>query len=589
MILKEIFGLAKGYHARRMKLGIWYKILEMFCAAVPYGVIYLAMQMVFDPGPLGHTDIDYSKILMLTGVTGAALAGQFCFGVLGSRAAFVSGYGMFCDFRMDLLTHMSRLPLGFFQDKQVGAMTATISENVKMVEDIFTKVLAEMVAAFTLPAFIGLILLVVDWRMGLAAILSVPLAMGVLKVSQTYFTTLSRDRIRSQETASGLLLEYIDGIRVIRNFGLSGDKFFALKQGLTEQRRLSVKLEVLGSMAIMCFAVILELGFISLLAVGAYAMLGGEISGATYVMGMVLSQKFFAPIARAVFLLVDIKYLGLAMENIKKVMAQPQLPEPDVSALPGSADVTLDKVTFRYGKEETPALDQVSMRLKAGQTTALVGPSGAGKTTLAHLIARFHDVTGGRIRIGDIDIRDISFEDLMERVSMVLQDVYLFNDTVAANIRLGDPDATDEAVIEAARHARCHDFILSLPQGYQTRVGEGGARLSGGQKQRLSIARALLKDAPIILLDESTAAIDPENEADFRKALAKLSRGKTVLIIAHRLNTISTSDAIVVMDKGKVVQTGTHASLLKTQGMYRTLWQTHCQGLPADPPPYTIP
>ena len=589
MILKEIFGMAKGYHARRMKMGIWYKILEMFCAAVPYGVIYLAMQMVFDPDPLGRTNLDTSKILMLTGVTGAALAGQFCFGVLGSRAAFVSGYGMFCNFRIDLLTHMSRLPLGFFQDKQVGALTANIAENVKMVEDIFTKVLAEMVAAFTLPAFIGLILLVVDWRMGLAAILSVPLAMGVLKVSQTYFTTLSRDRITSQETASGLLLEYIDGIRVIRNFGLSGDKFFALKQGLAEQRRLSVKLEVLGSMAIMCFAVILELGFISLLAVGAYAMLGGEISGATYVMGMVLSQKFFAPIARAVFLLVDIKYLGLAMENIKAVMAQPRLPEPDVSALPESMDITLDKVTFRYGKEETPALNQVSMRLKAGQTTALVGPSGAGKTTVAHLIARFHDVTGGRICIGGIDIRDISFEDLMERVSMVLQDVYLFNDTVAANIRLGDPDATDEAVIEAARHALCHDFILSLPQGYQTRVGEGGTRLSGGQKQRISIARALLKDAPIILLDESTAAIDPENEADFRKALAKLSRGKTVLIIAHRLNTISTSDAIVVMDKGKVIQTGTHASLLKTQGIYRTLWQTHCQALPADPPPDTIP
>lgn len=580
MIMKDIFHLASGVHARRLKLGIGCKILEMFCAAVPYGVLYLALKTIFDSGSL-----DVRKILTLTGITGVALAGQFCFGVIGSRATFISGYGMICNFRIDLLTHLSRLPLGFFQDKQVGALTATIAENVKMIEDIFTKALGEMVAAFSLPAFIGLVLLIVDWRMGLAAILSVPLALGILKVSQRSFTSMSTKRINSQEEASGRLLEYIDGIRVIRNFGLSGDKFSALKDSLTTQRKLSIKLEVIGGLMIMCFAVVLELGFIGLLAVGAYAMLGGDISGASYLMGMVLSQKFFVPLTRGVFLLVDIKYLGLALEKVNAIMASPKLPEPDVSAEPKSSEVVLDQVTFQYSREAPPALNKVSMTLKKGQTTAIVGLSGAGKTTVAHLIARFHDVTAGSVRIGDIDIREMSFADLMRQVSMVLQDVYLFNDTVAANIRLGNPDATDEAVIEAARNAQCHDFIETLPRGYQTQVGEGGARLSGGQKQRLSIARALLKDAPIILLDESTAAIDPENEAAFREALAKLSKGKTVLVIAHRLSTVCNADSIVVMDRGEVIQTGTHETLLEADGMYRTLWQTTHQGLPVEPAP----
>lgn len=569
MTITDIFKIAKGKNALRMKLSIFYKVLEIFCTAILYGVIYLSLRMLFGDEPWG-----YSDIIMLTGITAIALGGQFFFGVLGARAAFVSGYAMMCDFRIDLLEHLSRLPLGFFQNKRVGALTSTVAENVKNIEDIFTKVLGELVACFTLPLFTGLILLVIDWRMGLAAMASVPIAFALLKLSQRYFTTLSSGRIHSQAEASGRILEYIDGIRVIRSFGLSGEKFAALKKSLDAQRKLSIRLEINGGLTFVLFAMVLELSFIALLIVGAYGMLGGHITASTYLMGMILSQKFFAPLTRAVLLLVDLKYLELALKPVNVILSQPQLPEPKFPKKPGHPGVILDQVTFRYDKNDRkPALSSVNMELKKGKTTALVGPSGAGKSTVAHLIARFHDVTEGNIRIGDVDIRDMSFNELMEQVSMVLQDVYLFNDTVAANIRLGAPDATDEEVIEAAGNAQCHDFIMALPKKYQTPVGEGGAWLSGGQKQRLSIARALLKNAPIILLDESTASIDPQNELAFRQALAKLSIGKTVLIIAHRLKTIRSSDTIIVMDKGQVMQTGTHDELIKQQGVYRKLWQ----------------
>jgi len=435
-------------------------------------------------------------------------------------------------------------------------------------------VIGELTAAFCLPAFIGIILLTIDWRMGMAAVITVPLAFGILKLSNRYFSALSRERIDSQANASGRLLEYIDGIRVIRGFGLSGEKLSILEQSLDTQRRLSIKLEILGGMGIAIFAIVLEAGFTSLLVAGTYGLLGGQLTPSTFLMGMILSQKFFTPFTRAAFLLVDLKYLSLAMGRINAIRTYAPLPETRGGGEPHCADVEFDGVSFSYsGTAARPTLDNVSLEIRSGMTTALVGASGAGKSTLAHLVARFYDVTKGTIRIGGIDIREMLFDDLMDQVSMVLQDVYLFNDTVSANIRLGAPEASDEEVMQAARDAQCHDFIMRLPDGYGTRVGEGGARLSGGQKQRISIARALLKDAPILLLDESTASVDPESELAIRQGLTRLLSGKTVLLIAHRLHTIRSADTIIVLDRGRVAQQGSHDELMARDGVYRALWQ----------------
>jgi len=568
MVIKEILNLASEEHTYCIKIGIAYKIAEVLCSAIPYGVIYAVLHSL-----LTYTTWDYNYFLLLTGICIIALVGQFIFGVLAASLSFSSGFGMMCDFRMLLLTHLTHLPLGFFQNTRAGSLSSTIVETVKRTEDIFTKILGDLVANITLPLCIGTILLIIDWRMGLAAIISVPLAFLVLKYSQNYFTKLSVSRIDAQSEASGYLLEYIDGIRVIKSFGLAGKKFTTLKTSLKAQRDLSIKLELLGGVGFMLFAIILEFGFIALLVTGAYAILGGQINPSTYLMAMVLSQKFYAPITRVTMLLVDYKYLDIAYAQIKKIMNSPELPETTKSCSIKDNNIVFDAVTFSYDKKESlSTLNAISFELKEGQTTALVGPSGAGKSTIAHLISRFYDIDAGSIKIGGADIQDIPIATLMQHVSMVLQDVYLFNDTIAANIRLGNINATDEDLIEAARNAQCHDFIMALPDKYQSNVGEGGTSLSGGQKQRISIARALLKNSPIILLDESTASIDSENELAFRKAFSALSKGKTVLIIAHRLNTIRSANNILVMDKGKIIQQGTHNELIKQEGLYKELW-----------------
>ena len=568
MIITEVLRMAEGRNAVQVRRGILFKVAEVFCTAVPFAAIYLALMLLFGDAPY-----DFADFLALTGLVAVALIGQFAFGVLSARASFISGYAMMCDFRLHLVEHLSKLPLGFFSHRRVGDLNTTIAENVKMVEEMFTKIIGELLACFALPLFIGAILLLVDWRMGIAAMASVPLAFGVLRLTQAHFTRLSAKRIDAQAEVSGRLLEYIDGIRVIRSYGLAGAKFGSLRDSLDEQRRLSVALEIYGGFSMMVLAVVLEMGFIALLIVGALAMLGGELTAASYLMGMVLSQKFYAPLNRAIFLLVDVEYLQLALKRVQKVLAEPTLPEPAEPRTPAGTAITFDAVSFCYddAKDEV-ALSDVTVALPEGHTTALVGPSGAGKSTAAHLIARFHDVSSGAIRIGGVDVRDMASDDLMHRISVVLQDVYLFNDTVANNIRLGRSDATDEEVVAAARHAQCHDFIVDLPEGYDTAIGEGGARLSGGQKQRLSIARALLKDAPIVLLDESTAAIDPETEYAFHEAFSRLATGKTVVVIAHRLHTIRGAHQIIVMDKGRIAQTGTHGDLVARPGIYHDLW-----------------
>ncbi|ABC20993.1 ABC transporter ATP-binding protein [Rhodospirillum rubrum] len=576
MIVLDVLRMADGPHAARVRRGMLFKIGETFCAAVPFAALYGALMLVFGEAPFGM-----GEILGLTGLVAAGLAGQFAFGVLGARTAFISGYGMMGDFRFTMMDHLSKLPLGFFTFQRTGALTTTVAENVKMVEEMFTKVVNEIVAGFTLPLFIGILLVVIDWRMGLAAVASVPLAFAVLRLTQGRFMRLSAKRVDVHAEVSGRLLEYIDGLRVIRGYGLAGAKFASLRDSLDTQRRVSVALEIQGGLGIMAMAVVLEMGFIALLMVGAFAMLGGALSPASYLMAMVLAQKFYAPITRSLMLLVDIKYLSLALKRVQTLLNAPRLPEPVEPKVPSNNAIVFDAVSFRYDEAgDEPALSEVTFTLREGTTTALVGPSGAGKSTVAHLIARFHDVTSGAVRIGGVDLRDMASDELMRRVSMVLQDVHLFDDTVANNIRIGRSDASDEDVVAAARHAQCHAFIEALPQGYQAPIGEGGAWLSGGQKQRLSIARALLKDAPIVLLDESTASLDPECEAAFHQAFKILAAGKTVLVIAHRLHTVVNADQIVVMERGRVVQTGTHGDLIASPGLYRTLWTDMAEPTP---------
>lgn len=567
MLFNDILRLAEGEHAGKVRAGVVLKALETLCAAVPYVALYGALDLVLS-GRISQA----GPFLALAGVAVAGLMAQYVSGLYATRLSITGGYALMAGFRLTLAEHLSRLPLGFFTRSRVGELNALIADNVRMIEDVFTHLLGEVTAAAVLPLCVAALLLAVDWRMGAAAVVTVPVAWGVLALSRRGFVRMSALRLAGHDTVSASLLEYIDGMRVIRSSGAEGGTFRKLSDAMHGFRRIATRLEAWGGIAVVGFAVTLELGFVALLGVGTYLVLGGEVERAVFLMAMVFSQKFYAPMTRVAMLLAEGSYLSRAFEKVKAVTDLSPLPEPARPRRPEGADVVFDGVTFGYGPDR-PVLRDVSATLPAGTVTALVGPSGAGKSTLVHLIARFHDPDRGSVRLGGVDLRDMGSEQVMERVAMVLQDTHLFDDTVAANIRLGRPGAGDDEVRRAAIAAQCHDFITALPQGYDTLVGEGGSRLSGGQKQRLSIARALLKDAPVLLLDESTASVDAETELAFHQAFSRLRAGKTVVMIAHRLSSVIHADQIVVVDGGRVVEQGTHAQLLAGRGMYFRLWQ----------------
>ncbi len=301
----------------------------------------------------------------------------------------------------------------------------------------------------------------------------------------------------------------------------------------------------------------------------------GEISLPVYIMFLILVPRIYEPLLSALIFMAEINYYKLGVERVDKLLKTDPLPEASPSEKIERHDIQLKDVVFGYG--DTPVLKKISLQIPENALTALVGPSGSGKTTLTRLIARFWDVKEGQIRIGGKNINAYTTDHLLANISMVFQDVYLFNETIFNNIQIGRPGATPQQVEAAARAACCHDFILALPKGYQTMVGEGGSTLSGGEKQRISIARALLKDAPIVLLDEATAALDPENELHIQKAIDELVKNKTVVVIAHRLNTISRADNIVVIDKGTIAEQGTHEDLMSHHGIYKFLWDEQQQ------------
>ncbi|SDE51515.1 ABC transporter ATP-binding protein [Rhodospira trueperi] len=580
MLFADILRLGERKHAKTIRAGAGLMVLETLCAAVPYVALYGALDLVL----AGRTD-RVGPFLALAGVAVTGLLAQYLFGLYAARLSITGGYALMAGFRVSLAEHISRLPLGVLTRSRVGQLNALISDNVRMIEDMFTHVLGEMTAAVVLPACVAVLLLVVDWRMGLAAIATVPVAWAVLLLSRRRFARLSAQRLAGHDDVAAALLEYIDGMPVLRSCGAEGDKFRTLSEAMHGFRRISSRLEAWGGASVVGFAVILELGFAALLAAGTYLVLGGEVERAAFLMAMVLAQKFYAPMTRAGMLMAEGDYLGRAVDKVKAVMDLAPLPEPAQPARTEGTDVTFDAVTFGYDPGRS-VLDDVSVTIPAGKVTALVGPSGAGKTTLVHLTARFHDPDAGAVRLGGVDLCDLGSEQVMAKVAMVLQDVHLFDDTVAANIRLGRPEATDAEVRRAAEVAQCHDFITALPQGYDTRIGEDGARLSGGQKQRLSIARALLKDAPVLLLDEGTASVDVETELAFHRAFARPGAGKTVVMIAHRLSSIVHADQILVMDGGRIVERGSHAGLLAAGGLYADLWRaaTCDQDGPAEEP-----
>lgn len=569
----ESLKTAKGHWERiralvagerpRFQRGMLWSFLEGGFIANPMILLYLALIALY------NDTLDTGTVALLTGGLVLAFGFQYIFSYL-SYVTFV---------RVDMLTqrrlriflsdYLRRLPLGFFTKRDVGYIDALFTTTIEFLETRFSTTL--FISSVVAPSLIFIFALFIDWRMALAMAVSVPFAVLFLRRAMSVFNEVWQIQREARKDANSRMVEYIQGISVIRAFNLSGDRFEQFDNAMDQFRQASRNTITRITPAMTGFSFVLEIGFAVMLIAGGGFVVAETLTLEQFLIFMLLGISFFTPMIALADMLSFQRIVANGINNINEFLQSPMLPEPATNKQPNGYEIAFSDVHFSY--EDETVLDSVSFTIPENAMVALVGPSGSGKTTITNLIARFWDVNSGSVTLGGVDVREMTSDVLLSHITMVFQDVYLFNDTIINNIRFANPAATDEQVFEAARLARAHDFIVEMPDGYETIVGEGGSTLSGGQKQRISIARAILKDAPIVLLDEATASIDPENERLIQQAFNALVKNKTVIIIAHRLSTVQSADTILVLDKGKVVQQGKHADLLTQDGMYQRFWE----------------
>ncbi|THF61544.1 ABC transporter ATP-binding protein [Pseudothauera nasutitermitis] len=488
----------------------------------------------------------------------------------GQRLCFLGSYRIVGAYRERLLDRVRRLPLGVLRERRIGHLSDLLTDDIQRVESIFTHVSADFVAALGVSAAAILVLAGIDTRLALALAATGPLALLVLAASRRWFERAGlRKHARYRETA-GLLVEFIGGLATLRLFHRTADWVARLDGAFADLRRLSLGIEKWGGGPVMAYRLTLETGLVVLFLAGGWLAAPMETAPLGWLAFFLLAYKFIGPLLEAAEYLVMLRHACQSELKLEEIWQTGLLPEPARGAVPDGVAVCFERVSFAYG--EQPVLREISFALPEGGVTAIVGPSGAGKSTILHLLARFHDPGAGAVRIGGRDLREIGSARLHDLLSMVFQDVQLFDGSILENIRAGREQASDAEVFAASRAADCHGFIEGLPDGYRTRVGEGGLSLSGGERQRISIACALLKNAPLLLLDEVTAAVDPASQFAIQTALGRLAARRTVIMVAHRLSTVRNADRILVLRDGEVVESGTHAQLLEQGGLYARMW-----------------
>lgn len=482
---------------------------------------------------------------------------------------FGTAYSASAEGRIALAEKLRRLPLGEVITREASDFANMFMSDYEQMEMVVSHMLPQLLGAVLMPAVAFICLLFVDWRMALAMFACIPIALVVLYVACRTAAKLGARHVEAKIDVGSRLQEYLDGMMTLKSYNLAGDRFTRLERSLSRLTRESIILEG-GAGGIICSAVCLMRGGLSVMILaGAYWCVGGSLDIATFLVFLLVGAAVLEPATGAFMQIGIIRYAALSAERIHAIVAAPVMPGNDPA--PDSGEAALRNVGFAY--QTDTVLDDVSAVFPKGRLIALVGPSGSGKSTILRLLARFYDPQRGMVSLGGEDMRGLDPESVLSRMSEVFQDTYLFRGSIAMNIRVGNPSATEREMVDAAKRARCHDFISALPDGYDTMVGEGGSTLSGGEKQRISIARSLLKNAPIVLLDEATASLDPENEAYVQHAIGELVKNRTVVVIAHKLKTVRHADRILVIDKGCILEEGTHDELQARNGMYAKMWR----------------
>lgn len=564
----KLFYYITAGNPKKLVKPVVYTIIANIVAMLPFALSLWVIQILFQPFIAPGTNLDTEKLWMSFALLALSIVIMFIAEIPAYRHSFRDAYMTAAQGRAELAEHLRKLPLGYLSGQDSGTLGNMIMGDFAMVENGMSHVAPKLIGALVTPilAFIGLAFM--DIRMSIAMFAAMPLAVLCLIFTSKLQSERGRALTQAKIDSSNRLQEYIEGIRVLKSCNMVGEHAQNLEQAFRAQMMQSLKMEGLFQALVLIVTPLLRAGLTVMICIGTYLLVGGSLSVLTFVTFLIIGTRVFDPLAEAVTGFAELRYDAQAGERITEFMKTPAmegLQEP-----PERNDIIFENVSFQY--EMAKVLDDVSVSMKEKTLTALVGPSGSGKSTILKMAARFYDPQKGKILLGGKDMKCMEPEALLQKVSMVFQDVYLFQDTIGNNICFGRAEASQNDIEEAAKKACCHEFIMKLPQGYDTPVGEGGSTLSGGEKQRISIARAILKDAPIILLDEATASLDPENEVDVQKAINELIKGKTVVVIAHRLKTIINADNIVVLDEGKVIQKGKHQELLQSGGLYAKMW-----------------
>ena len=537
-------------------------MLVAFLGAVFSAFQFAALMLTLDILVGGQPVSVWPVILIMI----VSMAGRTVCSYRSVNAETETGYFMVAEKRVHIGDRLRYIPLGYFNENSLGNITAVVTTTLSDVENNAARCLVSVVGGFlnTLALCLGLI--VVDWRLGLLAILGILAYLGVTELSQRAMLRTGPERQHAQMNLVEAVLEYIQGMSVVKAYGLDKDSSQTVQKTVDDscQKALSLEKSIAPWMGIRQITV--RIFAVGIAAAALVFYFSDALSLARCMLMLIASFMLYAELESAGNMADNLQMLGTSMEKAEEIDRTPVMDINGVDLTPEDASVEFKDVSFSYGGR--PILEHVDFTVPSGSTTAVVGPSGGGKTTLCNLIARFWDVPEGEVFVGGYSVREYKLDSLMKNISMVFQNVYLFNDTVENNIRFGCPDADHEQVVEAAKAACCHEFITELPDGYDTVLGEGGGTLSGGEKQRISIARAILKDAPIVILDEATANVDPENESQLQSAIEALTKGKTLIMIAHRLKTVRHADQILVLDGGHIVQRGTHEELIHQQGLY---------------------
>ncbi|MGL5513985.1 MAG: ABC transporter ATP-binding protein [Sporomusa sp.] len=524
--------------------------------------------------PLAGQAISWQRMWLLFGF-GAASFGFVFFCLKNDyKKTYVASYTQSESNRLNVAGHMRRLPMSFFNKRDLAELSGNIMADCTNIEQLMSSVLPQLFSNLISLTLICLMLAVFNWQMALAMFCTLPVSTLLMWGSRKAQNRQFERHVEAKLTASAQTQEYLEGIKVIKFSGQGTARFESLKQALDEMQRAAMKVQLVSSSFTSLSAVLLRAGVGITVFAGTLLLTCGRIDFITMLMFLLIVVRIYSPFLTVLTMLPDLLYVSVSSRRLQSLMNTPAM-EGNNNANINSHSIEFEHVSFSYNDEEV--IHDLTASLPAGGITAIVGPSGGGKSTLTRLAARFWDVQKGSVRVGGTDVKELTPNTLMQQMSFVFQDVILFSDTVINNIRIGRPDASDEDIYAVARAAQCDSFIRELPDGYNTMLGENGSTLSGGERQRISIARALLKDAPIVLLDEATASLDPENEVLVQRAISRLVQDKTVVVIAHRLRTITGADKILVLEDGSLVEEGTHSSLMEQEGLYHKMYTLQTQ------------